>query len=71
MEDPDQHVSVEKFFEVYGGALEKAKALLAELLKQPFSETPDSIKNALQMAILTPDEALSIEQQEWLSILRA
>lgn len=71
MEDPDQHVSVEKFFEVYGGALEKAKALLAELLNQPFTETPDSIKHALQMAILTPDDAITDEQKEWLSILRA
>ena len=31
MDDPAQHVSVEKFFEVYGGAIEKAKTLLGEL----------------------------------------
>lgn len=71
MEDPDQHVSVEKFFEVYGGALEKTKSLLAELLKTPFTDSPESIRNALQMSILTPDEALSTEQIEWLNILRA
>ncbi len=71
MEDPDQHVSVEKFFEVYGGALEKAKALLAELLSQPFTDTPDSVKQALQMAILTPDDAMSDEQKDWLNTLRA
>jgi len=71
MEDPSQHVSVEKFFEVYGGALEKAKNLLTELLKVPFTETPESIRNSLQASILTPDEALSVEQKEWLNILRA
>lgn len=70
MEDPDQHVSVDKFFEVYGGALEKAKALLTELLKIPFTDTPDSIRNCLQTSILTPNEALSNEQKEWLNILR-
>ena len=71
MEDPSQHVSVEKFFEVYGGALEKAKNLLAELLKHPFTDTPESIRNSLQTSILTPDEALSEAQREWLNILRA
>ena len=71
MEDPDMHVSVEKFFEVYGGALEKAKAVLAELLKHPFSDTPEDIRASLQMAILTPDDAISAEQKEWLEVLRA
>lgn len=71
MEDPSQHVSVEKFFEIYGGAVEKAKNLLAELLKEPFTETPGSIRTSLQTSILTPDEALDDEQKEWLNILRA
>lgn len=71
MEDPAQHVSVEKFFEVYGGAIEKAKGVLAELLKTPFTDTPDDIRNSLQMSVLTPDEALSEEQRTWLNVLRA
>ncbi len=71
MEDPTQHVSVEKFFEVYGGALEQAKNLLAELLKMPFKDTPENIRNSLQASILTPDEVLSEEQKSWLNILRA
>ncbi|MEH6457992.1 MAG: MTAP family purine nucleoside phosphorylase [Cocleimonas sp.] len=70
MEDPDQHVSVEKFFEVYGGAIEKAKNVLGELLKSPFTDTPEDIRNSLQMSILTPDEALSEEQNTWLNVLR-
>jgi len=71
MDDPDQHVSVEKFFEVYGEALGKAKALLTELLNKPFTVTPESIRNSLQMSILTPDEAINNEQKAWLNILRA
>lgn len=71
MDDPAQHVSVEKFFEVYGGAIEKAKALLSELLKAPFTETPDDIRHSLKTSILTPDSTLSPEQKEWLDVLRA
>lgn len=71
MDDPDQHVSVEKFFETYGAAVEKAKALLGELLKEPFSETPADIRESLKMAILTPDDAMSEAQKDWMGILRA
>lgn len=71
MDDPAQHVSVEKFFEVYGGALEKAKALLGELLKAPFTDTPDDIRGSLKTSILTPDSAISAEQKQWLDVLRA
>lgn len=70
MEDPSQHVSVEKFFEVYGGALNKAQDLLVELLKSPFTQTPESIRKSLQASILTPDEAISENQINWLNILR-
>ena len=71
MDDPEMHVSVEKFFEVYSGALDKAKSLLSELLKQPFTETPVEIRTSLQASILTPDEALTDEQKQWLKVLRA
>lgn len=71
MDDPTQHVSVEKFFEVYGGALEKAKAVLVELLKETFTDTPDDIRSSLKTSILTPDNAISAEQKEWLDVLRA
>jgi len=71
MDDPAMHVSVEKFFETYGGALEKAKAILAELLNAPFTKTPDDIRQSLKMAILTPDEAMSDAQKSIMDILRA
>ena len=71
MDDSSQHVSVEKFFEVYGGAVEKAKMLLAEVLRAPFTETPEDIRGSLSAAVLTPDEALDDAQREWLGVLRA
>lgn len=71
MDDPSQHVSVEKFFEVYGGAVEKVKLLLAEVLRAPFTETPEDIRGSLSAAVLTSDEALDDGQREWLGVLRA
>ena len=71
MDDPAQHVSVEKFLEVYGAGVEKAKMLLGELLKQPFTDTPDDIRHALKFAPLTPEDRFTPEQREWLSVLKA
>lgn len=71
MDDPSMHVSVEKFFETYSGALEKVKAIITALLDNPLSDTPDDIRGALSMAILTSDEAMSDEQTQWMSVLRA
>jgi len=71
MEDPEQHVSVEKFFEVYSGALEKAKSILSELLNAPLTNTPDEIRQSLKMAVLTPDEAMSDKQKAMMDVLRA
>ena len=71
MEDPDQHVSVEKFFEVYGGALEKGKAVLSELLKNPFTNAPTDIRESLKCAVLTPDSALNEQQKAIMDVLRA
>ena len=71
MDDPAMHVSVDKFFETYGGALEKAKAVLTELLNAPFTETPRDIRTSLGAAILTPDDALTQTQKQWLGVLRA
>ncbi|MDG1819782.1 MAG: S-methyl-5'-thioadenosine phosphorylase [Porticoccaceae bacterium] len=70
MDDPSQHVSVDKFFEVYSGTLTKAVALLSQLLSQPLSETPADIRSALQTAVMTPKAQLSADQQQWLGILQ-
>lgn len=71
MEDPTQHVSVEKFFETYGLALEKAKAIIFELIKNPLNPSTDKIRKSLEMSILTPESALDEKQKAWLKVLRA
>ena len=71
MDDPSQHVSVDKFFETYGGALGKAKLILESLLSEPLSQTPSNIRHALKNAVLTPDDAMTDEQIKWMNILRA
>jgi 5'-methylthioadenosine phosphorylase len=70
MDDPAQHVSVDMFLATFQGATEKAKGLIAQLLQQPFRETPVEVRAALAGAVLTPEEALSPEQLAWLSVLR-
>lgn len=70
MDDPSQHVSVEKFFATYQGAMTNAKAILPELLRAPFTDTPTEVREALAGSVLTPDEALTDEQRQWLSVLR-
>ncbi len=71
MDDPSEHVSVEKFFEVYGQGVAQAKKLLIELLKKPLSRTPDDIRKALKTSILTPDSNLTSDQKKWMEVLRA
>jgi 5'-methylthioadenosine phosphorylase len=70
MDDPSQHVSVDKFFEVYSGTLDKALTLVNQLVKAPLSETPSDIRGALQTAVMTPEAQLKPEQKEWLKVLQ-
>lgn len=71
MDDPAEHVSVDKFFATYQGTLTKAQAVLAELLQQPLRPTPDEVRQSLAGAVLTPDTALTDAQRSWLDVLRA
>ena len=70
MDDPAQHVSVDAFYATYQGATEKAKAVIQQLLQSPLTQTPQDIREALVGSVLTPNEALSEEQLDWLSVLR-
>lgn len=70
MDDPSQHVSVDRFFQVYSGTLDKAITLVNQLLRQELSETPEEIRHSLQTAVMTPQVQLSPEQNAWLEILR-
>ena len=70
MEDPARHVSVAAIFELYGSSLARARRLLDRLLSQPLAEPEPSIRTALASAMMTPDDALSDSQREWLEVLR-
>jgi 5'-methylthioadenosine phosphorylase len=70
MDDPNQHVSVDKFFEVYSGTLDKAITLINQLVTAPLSETPSDIRGALQTAVMTPEAQLEPEKKEWLKVLQ-
>lgn len=69
-EDPDEHVNVEAVFAVYNKNIDKIKGLVLKLLENGISDTPDHIKNALNGAIMTPDDCLNNDQNEWLKILQ-
>jgi len=70
MEDPAMHVSVSAILAQYRDSLERARALLDALLAGPLPEEDADIRSALQYAMLTPDDALSHVQREWLAVLR-
>jgi 5'-methylthioadenosine phosphorylase len=70
MDDPSKHVSVSAIFELYGQSLTKARRLLEALLARPLPPEEPEIRQALQGAVLTPDDALGAAQREWLSVLR-
>jgi 5'-methylthioadenosine phosphorylase len=64
------HVSVSAILAKYRESLDRARALLDALLAGPLPEEDPDIRCALQHAMLTPDEALSEAQRQWLAVLR-
>ena len=70
MEDPACHVSVASIFELYGQSLAKARTLLDHLLGAPLPAPEPAIRAALQSALLTPDDAMTPNQRQWLAVLR-
>ncbi len=71
MEDHSKHVNVQQFSKVYGQTLEKAQAVLAELLSTPLSPPPLSARSSLSGALLTDPQHISHAQQHWLNVLQA
>ena len=70
MDDPAMHVSVSAILAKYRESLDRARALLDALLAGPLPAEEPEIRSALQYSMLTPDEALSDAQREWLTVLR-
>lgn len=71
MEDPKHHVSVADVIARYGGSLEKAQALLLELLGSPLAAINEDYRQSLKYAMLTPDDKIPEGKLELLSILKA
>ena len=70
LDDPTQHVSVSAIFERYGKSLTQVRTLIDTLLQGPLPAEVPEIRTSLQCSMLTPDEALSPAQREWMGVLR-
>ena len=70
LDDPDQHVTVAAVIERFGQSLQKAKGLLLEMLCSDIPTPDDEYRQALKMAVLTPDSAINPDQLEMLNLLR-
>jgi 5'-methylthioadenosine phosphorylase len=70
MEDPSKHVSVSAILSTYRASLDRARALLDALLAGPLPAEEPEIRSALKHSMLTPDDALSDAQRDWLAVLR-
>lgn len=70
LEDESQHVSALGIFELYGKTLVKARSVLDSLLAGELPTPEPAIRHALSNAILTSNEAITPEQQQWLDVLR-
>ncbi len=70
MEDPEHHVTVQAVIERFGGSLSNAKVLLMKLLEAPLPDVDETYRQALAMAVLTPDSALNENQRAMMEVLR-
>ena len=71
MDDPAHHVTVSAIMALYRQSLEQARALLQAALASPLPEEEPEIRTALQSALMTPEDAMSPAQREWMAVLRA
>ncbi len=70
MDDPARHVTVSSIFALYRESLDRARVLLDALLASELPAEEPEIRSALEFSLLTPDDALSAAQREWLEVLR-
>ncbi len=71
LEDESQHVSALGIFELYDKTLIKARAVLDSLLGDNLPEPEPNIRGALSHAVLTPEQAITTEQRQWLDVLKS
>ena len=70
MDDPSKHVTMTAMLALYRETIASARALLETLLSGPLPAPESDIRNALEQAVMTPEEQLTPAQREWFSVLR-
>ncbi len=70
LDDPSQHVSVEKVIELYGKNIGRVQALLKKVVESESSHTECSCRSALKFAVMTNESVLSQEQRQILAFLK-
>lgn len=70
LDDPAEHVSVEKVIEQYKKSILLVKQLITTLCQSPLDLGSCEARTALQYAVMTPDSALSPEKRKLLELLR-
>ncbi|MGE0634137.1 MAG: S-methyl-5'-thioadenosine phosphorylase [Pseudobdellovibrionaceae bacterium] len=70
LDDPSQHVSVEKVIELYGKNIGRVQALLKKLVELESDHAECSCRSALKFAVMTKGSVLSQEQRQILAFLK-
>ncbi|MBI1891420.1 MAG: S-methyl-5'-thioadenosine phosphorylase [Burkholderiales bacterium] len=70
MEDPSRHVTACSIFTLYRQSLERMSHLLQTLTRDALPPEEPDTRNALSYALLTPEDALTDAQKQWLAVLR-
>ncbi|OIN86509.1 MAG: methylthioadenosine phosphorylase [Alphaproteobacteria bacterium CG1_02_46_17] len=70
-EDPADHADTATIIARYGASLVKANAMLKSFLEAPLPKADPLIRENLRGAIMTPDETLSTQALDMLTVLRA
>ena len=70
-DNPADHADTATIIARYGASLQKANTLLKDFLEHAVPEPSMTSRESLKGAVMTPDNALSIEAKELMSVLRA
>lgn len=70
MDDESKHAGIENIFKIYGQSIGKVKTIIEKICKNGLSDTPEWIRHSIDHAVLTPEDRLSAEQFNILSVLR-
>lgn len=70
-DDPAEHVTVEQVISRYGKSLEKAKSVLAAYIRGQAAECQTGCNHVLASSVLTPADAMDVQQSSLFKVLSA